>query len=56
MVYLWLQWNIAKIEITLWTQRNIPARLISPIEKAWFCERFFFEMVTVIVKCKKDAV
>ena len=36
-------------EKALWTQWNIPLWFIAPMEKAWFYERLFFEMVMVTV-------
>ena len=36
-------------EKALWIQWNIPLWLIAPMEKTWFYERLFFEMVMVTV-------
>ena len=47
---LWPQWNIAPVEKAFWLQWNISSRFIAPIEKTWFYERLFFEVLIVMVK------
>ena len=37
----------------LWPQWNTPSWFIAPMEKAWFYERLFFEVVIVMMKDKK---
>ena len=37
------------MEKALWTQLNIPSWFIVSMEKAWFYERLFFEMVIIIM-------
>ena len=49
-------WFMVPMEKTLWPQLNIPSWFIAPIEKAWFYERLFFEVVIVMVKDKKNTV
>ena len=44
---LWPQWNIVQAEKALWLQWNIPSRFIALMEKAWFYERLFYEVVSV---------
>ena len=38
------------VEKALWSQWNIPLTLIAPREKVQFYERFFYEVVIVMVK------
>ena len=40
------------MEKALWAQWNIPPWLIASMEKTWFYEILFFEVVTVMVKDK----
>ena len=40
------------METELWCQWNIYRWLIAPMEKAWFYEGFFFEVVMVMLKDK----
>ena len=37
------------MEKALWTQLNIPSWFIVSMEKAWFYERLFFEVVIIIM-------
>ena len=46
-------WFIAPMEKALWCQWNITPWFIVPMEKARFYERFFFEILMVVVKDKK---
>ena len=51
-------WIMAQMEYSpdgkvLWFQGNIASWVISPMEKAWFYKRLFFEVVIAIVKDKK---
>ena len=41
------------MEKGLWRRWNIPSWFITPIEKAWFYKRFFFEAVMFMVKNKR---
>ena len=50
---LWPQWNIAPMEEALSRQWNILPLFIAPIKKTCFYERFFFEMIMVMVKDKE---
>ena len=50
---LWPQLNKASMEKALWLQWNIPSWFIALMEKAWFSERFFFEVVIVMVNVKQ---
>ena len=34
----------------LWPRWDIPSWFIAPMEKAWFYERLFFEVVIVMIK------
>ena len=47
------EWNITPMEKALWPKWSISWWFIAPMEKAWFYERLFLELVTVIVKDKK---
>ena len=40
------------MEKALWRQWNIPPWFIASMNKAWFYERFSFEVVMVMVKDK----
>ena len=44
------------MEKALWAQWNIPPWLIASMEKTWFYEILFFEVVTVMVKDKKYSI
>ena len=46
--------NIAPKKKALWHLWNISSSLIALIKKAWFYERFFFGMVMVMLKDKKN--
>ena len=41
------------MEKTLWSQWNIHLQFIAPMEKAWFYERLFYQVVIVKAKDKK---
>ena len=47
------QWNIAPIEKALWPIWSVSSQFIALMEKAWFYETLFFEVITVIVKDEK---
>ena len=44
---------MAPMEKALWPQLNIPSKFIVSMEKAWFYEKFFFEVITIMVKDTK---
>ena len=46
-------WFMALMEKELWPQWNIPSYFIAPMEKVWFSEILFFQVVIVMVKDKK---
>ena len=44
------------MEKTLWHQGNISPSLIAPMEKTWFYEGFFLEVVMVMLKDQKKCI
>ena len=46
-------WFMAPMERKLRPQWNVPSKFTVPMEKAWFYEILFFQVVIVMVKDKK---
>ena len=40
----------------LWPQWNLSPRFIVPMERVWFHEQFFFEVVMVILKISENTI
>ena len=47
-------WFMVPMDKELWPQWNIPSSFIAPMEKVWFYEVLFFQMVIVMVTVKKS--